>query len=176
LNGHLSPSQIPTRPGFRNSCWSMSTARNRDLANIPKMSVVEIRQLVRRGFEVGSHAVYHCDFRRADVVTIGHEIADSKAAIDSVLGSPVHSFSVPLGSVAHCHPKAFDAARRHGHSEVLSRFDGAHFPGVTDFHLRRVRPPLDSVLLHAAIGGRGFLSVNPDTISIGPSSLRKGVP
>jgi peptidoglycan/xylan/chitin deacetylase (PgdA/CDA1 family) len=133
----------------------------------------ELKDLARRRFELGSHTVTHCDFRSADAATIEREVADSKTAIESASGAPVRGFSIPFGSRAHCRPEAFEAARRHGYDYVLSHFDGTNPPGEGTFHLRRVRPSLDSpLLLHAAVEGwrgvRGLFSPRPQAFRVGP--------
>jgi peptidoglycan/xylan/chitin deacetylase (PgdA/CDA1 family)/folate-dependent phosphoribosylglycinamide formyltransferase PurN len=174
LENATAPAAFYVCSGYLDAAGDLAHDESRGLANIPKMGVVEIRDLVRRAFEVGSHTVSHCDFRSADAATIDREIADSKTAIESALGTPIRGFSVPFGSVAHCRPEAFESARRHGYAYVLSHFDGANFPGATDFHLRRVRPSLDSVLLmHAAVEGwrgvSGIVSESPQLFPVKPS-------
>jgi peptidoglycan/xylan/chitin deacetylase (PgdA/CDA1 family) len=133
--------------------------RERGILSLPKMGTHELKGLVERGFEVGSHSISHVDFRFADADSIHREIADSKTDLERATGVPVRGFAVPYGSRAHCRPEVFAEARKAGYAYVLSHFDGANFPGQETSHLRRVRPPLDSgLLMRAAVEGWRGLS------------------
>jgi peptidoglycan/xylan/chitin deacetylase (PgdA/CDA1 family)/folate-dependent phosphoribosylglycinamide formyltransferase PurN len=154
LENHLVPASFYICSGFIDTVGDLAHDRAAGILGLAKMGRHELNDLARRGFELGSHTVTHCDFRSADPVTIEREVVDSKTAIESACGAPVRGFSVPFGSRTHCRPEVFDAARRHGYTYVLSHFDGTNVPGEGTFHLRRVRPSLDSaLLLHAAVEG-----------------------
>lgn len=162
LENHRVPASFYVCSGFIDGVGDLAHDRAAGSLGLAKMGRRELKDLARRRFELGSHTVTHCDFRAADAATIEREVADSKLAIESASGAPVRGFSVPFGSRAHCRPEVFDAARRHGYEYVLSHFDGTNVPGEETFHLRRVRPSLDSrLLLHACVEGwrgvRGLL-------------------
>ncbi len=154
LENHLVPASFYICSGFIDAIGDLAHDRAEGILGLAKMGRRELRDLARHGFELGSHTVTHCDFRGVDPATIEREVAGSKTAIESASDTPVRGFSVPFGSRDHCRPEVFDAARRHGYEYVLSHFDGTNVPGEVTFHLRRVRPSLDSaLLLHAAVEG-----------------------
>jgi peptidoglycan/xylan/chitin deacetylase (PgdA/CDA1 family)/folate-dependent phosphoribosylglycinamide formyltransferase PurN len=163
LENHAAPASFYICSGFIDAVGELAHDRAAGILGLAKMGRRELKDLHRRKFELGSHTITHCDFRDASPATIDREIAQSKAAIESASGAPVRGFSVPFGSRAHCRSEVFDIARRHGYDYVLSHFDGTNVPGRETFHLRRVRPSLDSpLLLHAAVEGwrglRGLVS------------------
>lgn len=159
LENHLAPASFYVCSGFIDADGELAHDRAAGVLGLAKMGRRELADLSRRRFELGSHTITHCDFRGAPAATIEREVAESKTAIESAAGEAVRGFSVPFGSRAHCRPEVFDAARRHGYAYVLSHFDGANDPDGETFHLRRVRPSLDSpLLLHAAVEGWTGLS------------------
>ena len=161
---------------------SLEHDRVRGIAELPLMDASDIHSLVAHGFEVGSHGATHLDFSASPVSAVDHEIGASKRELERCTGVEISGLSVPFGSPAHCRPEVFAAARRHGYRYVLSHFDGVNFPGEDTFHLRRVRPPLGSVLLlHASVEGwrgvSGFFDQSPQRIrpEAVPSGATAGV-
>lgn len=57
----------------------------------------EVRQWADAGMEVGSHTVHHADLEAVSDATARAEIADSRAALQDMLGRDVTQFCYPYG-------------------------------------------------------------------------------
>lgn len=66
-------------------------------AQPPLMNAQAIRQLRKEGCDFGSHAVSHPRLSHLDAAQQRHEIFDSKAALEDVLGEEVPDFCYPYG-------------------------------------------------------------------------------
>jgi peptidoglycan/xylan/chitin deacetylase (PgdA/CDA1 family) len=64
---------------------------------LPLLSRGALRDLACQGVEVGAHSVTHARLSRLDAGRAREEMARSKAALEAVLGAPVHSFAYPYG-------------------------------------------------------------------------------
>ena len=69
------------------------------------MSAVELRFLIERGIEVGSHGRRHLDLTQAGEAALTDEVAGSRRDLEAALGRPVGTFCYPYG-------RASAAARR----------------------------------------------------------------
>jgi len=93
------------------------------------MSWDEVRDLKRRGFEIGAHTVTHVDLGNVSGAEAQREIADSKAVLETRLETSVTLFAYPFGREAqiseanralvaeagfHCCPSAFGGLVRSG--------------------------------------------------------------
>jgi peptidoglycan/xylan/chitin deacetylase (PgdA/CDA1 family) len=81
----------------------------------------DIRALNAEGFEVGSHGVDHVSWRGLGAGALTREVAQSKAAIEEVLGREIASAALPFG--------AYDAAtllalRKIGYRTIYSSDPG----------------------------------------------------
>jgi peptidoglycan/xylan/chitin deacetylase (PgdA/CDA1 family) len=81
----------------------------------------DIRALNAEGFEIGSHGVDHVPWRGLDADALIHEVAESKAAVEEVIGRDITSAALPFG--------AYDAAtlwalRENGYRTVYSSDPG----------------------------------------------------
>lgn len=63
------------------------------------MNWAQIKELKRRGMEIGSHSISHRYLLDLDYQTISNEFFQSKETLEGKLGEPVDSFSVPYGFV-----------------------------------------------------------------------------
>ena len=61
------------------------------------MNPEQVRQLVRRGMDVGAHTVSHPILTRLDSSAAKNEICDSKGQLEDLLGRPVTLFAFPNG-------------------------------------------------------------------------------
>ena len=67
---------------------------------IALMDESDLKELVRLGMEVGSHAHRHIALRDvSDEKQLRDEIAGSKKILEDITGQPVYSFAYPFGSV-----------------------------------------------------------------------------
>ena len=61
------------------------------------MSVEQIREMAKSGFEIGSHTLTHPHLPDISVEQLTREIVDSKNRLEDILGGEVVSFSYPYG-------------------------------------------------------------------------------
>jgi peptidoglycan/xylan/chitin deacetylase (PgdA/CDA1 family) len=64
---------------------------------VPMMGAGEVRELARRGHEIGAHTVSHPKLTRIGLAEAQSEIVDSKLALEDELGESLHSFAYPKG-------------------------------------------------------------------------------
>ncbi len=70
----------------------------------------QVRELDRRGMEIGSHGVGHLPWRSLDDHRLTEELRASRAALKSVCGSVVDAAACPFGSYDRRVLRALDAA------------------------------------------------------------------
>ena len=86
-----------------------------------QMDWKELLDLLRQGFEIGSHGLRHIPLTQLSESDLLEEIAGSKKILEERLGIPILSFSVPRGFYA---PRISDLAKRAGYRCVFtSKFD-----------------------------------------------------
>jgi peptidoglycan/xylan/chitin deacetylase (PgdA/CDA1 family) len=61
------------------------------------MSVAEMREWAAAGNEVGSHTLDHVHLPRVSADVARHQIVQSKAELEDILGAPVTAFCYPYG-------------------------------------------------------------------------------
>jgi peptidoglycan/xylan/chitin deacetylase (PgdA/CDA1 family) len=61
------------------------------------MSAADLLDMVRAGFEVGSHSRDHVNLRECDRSELEAQIVGSKADLEDLTGAPVRSFAYPYG-------------------------------------------------------------------------------
>jgi peptidoglycan/xylan/chitin deacetylase (PgdA/CDA1 family) len=74
------------------------------------MSADDLREVVARGHEVGSHGVSHVRLAGADSRLVAAEVAGSRAAFADLVGVTPRSFCYPYGSVDAAAARAVDEA------------------------------------------------------------------
>jgi peptidoglycan/xylan/chitin deacetylase (PgdA/CDA1 family) len=65
---------------------------------LPLMTAEEVRTAAAEGFEVGSHSLNHVRLAGLPAADLRREIADSRAALEDLLGQHVTSFCYPYGN------------------------------------------------------------------------------
>jgi peptidoglycan/xylan/chitin deacetylase (PgdA/CDA1 family) len=94
----------------------------------------EMRELDRGGVTIGSHSVSHGALESMDAKQIDVELGESKRYLESVLGSEVKYFGVPLNWYG---PKVREAAEGLGYRAVCTSDNGTIHGGSDPFRLRR---------------------------------------
>jgi peptidoglycan/xylan/chitin deacetylase (PgdA/CDA1 family) len=74
------------------------------------VSVDDLREVIARGHEVGSHGDSHVRLAGASSEVLDAEVAGSRAAFAQLLGVPPRSFCYPYGSVDAAAVRAVEAA------------------------------------------------------------------
>ena len=105
------------------------------------LSAPQVKELIRRGIDVGAHTVSHPILTRVDDVTARREILASKATLEEVTGAPVELFAYPNGQPQRDYLRRHvDMVREAGFSAAVSSAWGACHAGSDRFQLPRMKP------------------------------------
>ncbi len=105
------------------------------------MTWEEAREMAANGMEIGSHTLSHPILSRiSDRPTLTHEIAGSKALIESRLVSPVSVFSYPVGGPGAFNATVVQIVKDAGYRSAVTYINGLNrLAAVTDrFSLKRL--------------------------------------
>ena len=103
-----------------------------------KMGWFHLKQLIREGFEIGSHGMTHIPLTRLSKEKLVNEIGASKQKLEDKLGVPISSFSVPCGFFG---PGIRKVAEESGYQFIFTSQFGvnqAHKRAQTPFCLKRL--------------------------------------
>jgi peptidoglycan/xylan/chitin deacetylase (PgdA/CDA1 family) len=89
------------------------------------MSAVRLREIHAAGMTVGSHTANHVKLGEASPVVQRAELADSKAALEDLLGTEVRHLCYPFGSFDR---SAIDTAAQVGYVSATTCLRGAATP------------------------------------------------
>jgi peptidoglycan/xylan/chitin deacetylase (PgdA/CDA1 family) len=81
---------------------------------------------------VGAHSITHCNLARQTEENAAHEMAISRARIESVLQRPVAHLAYPYGNKAAAGPREFALARAAGYKTAVTTRPGMIFPESAD--------------------------------------------
>ncbi|MFZ3041251.1 MAG: polysaccharide deacetylase family protein [Thiobacillus sp.] len=96
---------------------------------------IELRTMQEAGMEIGSHTVSHQRLPNLDGLRLQSELADSKLALEDVLGREVTSFAYPYGDWnEHCET----AVRAAGYHAACTTQTGWAMRDDNPFRLRRL--------------------------------------
>lgn len=65
------------------------------------LSQKDVQSLVQEGMEVGTHGMFHRDWRKLNDLELGIEINDSKKILEDITGQAVPKAACPFGSYDH---------------------------------------------------------------------------
>jgi peptidoglycan/xylan/chitin deacetylase (PgdA/CDA1 family) len=95
----------------------LSDGEERALADQVLMTWDQVRDLRRRGMEVGSHTRTHRVLQTiASPKDLGDELAGSRAELEAVLGEPVRAIAYPVGPSVMDRPDIVEAVGRAGYT------------------------------------------------------------
>ncbi len=132
---HLVPRGIPalvfvvTGYAGRYNTWDLPRGRR-----FRHLSWSQIETMAAAGAFFGSHGSTHADLTRMDARALEREIAGSKDALESRLGTSVKSFSYPFGRYA---PHVKTAVERAGYTAAFSLYPRHPNAVIDRFALRR---------------------------------------
>jgi peptidoglycan/xylan/chitin deacetylase (PgdA/CDA1 family) len=138
--------------------------RQRAFTDAQPMRQADVRELVERGFEVGSHGLFHEDFGTLDREAAARVLADSRRLLGEITGQPPERFSFPKGRWGvHITPESLALAGRH-YRHLYSAYGGYNFPEPGRRHYLRHANPGDllelAMILDGYTGFRECLSGN----------------
>ena len=128
------------------------------------LTKTELRELSRLGFEIGSHSMTHRHLSDLDEEQIRNELADSRSALEEIVGKPIIHFSCPGGRV---NAAVTQAAIETGYRTVATSRLGTNSSQSNRLALTRVAIKCDMNLKTFAriCSGKGqFLMKSEDSI------------
>lgn len=98
------------------------------------MNVAQMKDLVARGHEIGSHSHSHALLPQCTDEELRTEIAGSKQALEAAVGAPVTTFCYPNGSID---PRSVAVAREAGYRAAVTTQWGSNVREDDRFRLQR---------------------------------------
>lgn len=99
------------------------------------LSAGELREMCENGMEIGSHTVNHVRLTDVNDTILMQELADSKAALEDILGNSVTSFAYPYGAWdTHCAA----AVKQAGYAAACTTRTGWALRDNNPYQLRRL--------------------------------------
>lgn len=111
----------------------------------------EIAALHAAGMGIGSHGVAHRDWRRLDAAGLRHELEESKAVLERLVGVPVTAAGIPFGG---WNARVLRALRRAGYRSAWSSDGGRMRPDAFLRPRRSVRGDMGERSLQEVLAGR----------------------
>jgi peptidoglycan/xylan/chitin deacetylase (PgdA/CDA1 family) len=110
-------------------------ASNPDGRTYPLLDAEEIRDMQHRGVDFQSHTCTHASLPALDDTRLVDELAESRAALQGLLGAPVDFLAYPFG---HVDERVAAAARLAGYRSAFSTQPGFNRQDVDRFRIRRI--------------------------------------
>lgn len=95
-----------------------------------------VREMAAGGIDFQGHGVTHGDLSRMTETEVRQELSDSRAAIESLTGRPVDTYSLP-GTTRHTR-ELVRISRALGYRAIHTPFIGAVSPGANPMMVRRI--------------------------------------
>jgi peptidoglycan/xylan/chitin deacetylase (PgdA/CDA1 family) len=95
------------------------------------------RQLVKQGFPVGSHSMYHTVLNRETPDEQVRNLVTSRARLEAELGVPAELIAYPSGTRADYNASTVDAAKQAGHIYGLAAHAGVHTSRTSPYAIPR---------------------------------------
>jgi peptidoglycan/xylan/chitin deacetylase (PgdA/CDA1 family) len=138
--------------------------RRRAFTDAEPMRIEDVRALAQRGFEVGSHGLFHEDFGALDSKEAARVLAESRRLLAEVTGQVPERFSFPKGRWGeNITAEGLALAARH-YRHLYSAYGGYNFPDGGRRHYLRHANPHDllelAMILDGYTGFRECLSGN----------------
>jgi peptidoglycan/xylan/chitin deacetylase (PgdA/CDA1 family) len=113
------------------------------------------RELVRRGFSIGSHSMRHAILSREDPQEQSMDLMGSRRQLEAELGFPVKLLAYPNGTRSDYDANTIRAAAQAGHTHALGAHAGINRPSTPAYAHPRLaveadRPFLDMLLQRIA--------------------------
>jgi len=74
------------------------------------LTAAQVLEMDANGIEIGAHTVSHADLTALSAANLQHEVADSKASLEALVGHPVLDFCYPSGRENDAVVRAVEAA------------------------------------------------------------------
>jgi peptidoglycan/xylan/chitin deacetylase (PgdA/CDA1 family) len=118
------------------------------------------REIVRKGFSVGSHSMHHAILAREEPGEQAEDLAASRRQLEGELGVAVELLAYPNGQPGDYDADTVQAARLAGYSHAITTVEGWNLASTPAYELRRfVMYPERGLSGFAVIGGRRGLTL-----------------
>ncbi|HXX85866.1 MAG TPA: polysaccharide deacetylase family protein [Casimicrobiaceae bacterium] len=117
----------------KDDAWTRSS--NPDGATYPLLNADEILELQRRGVAFHSHTCTHPSLPSLDDARLMHELVESRATLQRLLGSRVDYLAYPFG---HVDDRVAASARSASYRAAFCTRPGFNRRDVDRFHIRRI--------------------------------------
>ena len=104
----------------------------------PWMDWNQVRELHRRGFEIGAHTRSHVDLGKVSPADARDEVLGARLELEDRLGARVDSFAYPYGGRRHVTDTNRDIVQSSGYRCCCSAYGGTNPAGTNPFRLKRV--------------------------------------
>ena len=94
----------------KENCWNHT---HNPRPRMELLGATDLREVSKRGMEVGSHSMTHADLAGLNPQTLEAEVKDSRQMLSELLGEEVEGFCYPYGSLDRA---AVEAARQAGYA------------------------------------------------------------
>jgi peptidoglycan/xylan/chitin deacetylase (PgdA/CDA1 family) len=113
----------------------------------------QIRSLVARGFEIGSHSMSHLNLAQCPLDEARHEIRKSRTILEEILARPVRSFAYPFGGPDDMTPAVLREIRNAGYDVITSAYGGVNDGRLNPMNVLRtgVDESFDALTLRAEV-------------------------
>ncbi len=119
------------------------------------------RELVRRGFAVGSHSTYHAILSKEDEPAQQADLRESRRRLEDELQAPTPLLAYPNGTMRDYDAATIAATAQAGHRYAVTTVDGWNHPSVPPFEIRRSVIYPERGLLDLALTARQLLRPTP---------------
>lgn len=99
------------------------------------LNSAELRRMLDSGMEIGSHTVNHVRLTEVDDARLAQELADSRNALEDMLGNAVRSFAYPYGA---WDPRCAGAVKQAGYTGACTTRTGWALRDRDPYRLRRL--------------------------------------
>lgn len=99
------------------------------------MTAAHLREMVKAGFEIGSHGYDHVPLPPLSAENLRREIRDSKKKLEDLTGAAIRSFSIPRGFY---HPRIRETVKEAGYSFLFTSHFGVQPQRGDPFYIRRM--------------------------------------
>ena len=130
---------------------------DRELPRMPNLTWDDVQEIVRLGFEIGSHTVTHADLGRATMAEAEWELTESKRILEDRLQRRVRWIAYPFGQPANLRAEIVLLMQQAGYEACFSAIGGFLFAGRQDLVLPRFAIPGFRSILHLELHMTGCL-------------------
>jgi peptidoglycan/xylan/chitin deacetylase (PgdA/CDA1 family) len=130
---------------------------DRDLPRMPNLSWDDVHEMVRLGFDIGSHTVTHADLGAVSLEQARREAVESKRVLEHRLQKPVRWLAHPFGQRTNLRHDVVPLLQEAGYEACFSGYGGFIYPGCPDFVLPREAVPYFASLLNLELHLTGSL-------------------